>query len=246
MLTSYTIDPTKSITIRKAFSREAKRRINKSVGLLTKFLKEPNFGFLGDLSDLRTRLVMQDVNTVLNGNLTGRWQEPFIKRGYEHGIRRALQQSPRRKEFITDNFVSMVQERYKRYWDMTIDRSEQDLVLAVSEIASQFQKQILRLSKDELVRKGPKLIREIGLDVFKRKIKPLANYEIVANVADGQLDGFETLGLDKVRILVELKIGSNNPCKVCQELEGTVRTIEQARGIIPVHRNCMCGWVLVS
>jgi SPP1 gp7 family putative phage head morphogenesis protein len=34
----------------------------------------------------------------------------------------------------------------------------------------------------------------------------------------------------------------NKVCPKCRQLEGNVYTIDEARGIIPVHPNCRCAW----
>lgn len=83
--------------------------------------------------------------------------------------------------------------------------------------------------------------------IYENRAAKLADTEIVRASAEGQLDGFESLGVKQVGMLVEFKTsGLGNVCPICQSLAGTTYTIQQARGIIPVHAACACGWVVIK
>ena len=80
------------------------------------------------------------------------------------------------------------------------------------------------------------------LDLSKRQAAKLVQTEIVATYAESQLDAMEALDIGEVGAEVEFETTSGNPCPQCIDLEGQVFSIEEARGVIPVHPNCQCRW----
>ena len=78
----------------------------------------------------------------------------------------------------------------------------------------------------------------------KTRAEVIARTEVIAAHAEGQLDGFEMLGVEEVGILAEWSTaGDDRVCPLCGELEGAVMTIKEARGLIPRHPNCRCAWI---
>lgn len=76
------------------------------------------------------------------------------------------------------------------------------------------------------------------------RAKVLAQTEIIRAHAEGQLDGFEDLGVDELGIMAEFSTaGDNIVCPRCAALSGKVYTIKKARGLIPVHPRCRCTWI---
>lgn len=77
------------------------------------------------------------------------------------------------------------------------------------------------------------------------RARTIARTEIAHAQAEGQLDGFEALGLDAVDLDAELSTAFD-ACPQCEAVKAKgPYSIEQARGLIPIHPNCRCGWVLV-
>ena len=78
----------------------------------------------------------------------------------------------------------------------------------------------------------------------KTRALTIARTEIMASHAEGQLDSFVKLGVEEVGILAEWSTaGDERVCPLCNELEGVVMTIKEARGLIPRHPNCRCIWI---
>ena len=63
--------------------------------------------------------------------------------------------------------------------------------------------------------------------------------------AEGQLDALAALGLEDVEVLAEW-VTADDPCPECEELEGTVWSLEEAYGMIPRHPNCKCAFAAVD
>jgi len=81
----------------------------------------------------------------------------------------------------------------------------------------------------------------------KTRAETLARSEIIAAHAEGQLDAFEALGVEEVGVEAEISTaGDDHVCDECAALEGVVLTIEEARGLIPRHPNCILGDSIVD
>lgn len=79
-------------------------------------------------------------------------------------------------------------------------------------------------------------------DVALSRALTIARTEMIRAHAEGQLDAMEELGVDELTALVEWAAGGG-ACPLCEDLDGTVLTVDEARGLIPVHPNCRCAWV---
>lgn len=86
----------------------------------------------------------------------------------------------------------------------------------------------------------------VGISV--NRAKAIARTEIIRAHAEGQLDSFEAMGIEELGVNAEIRTaGDNKVCPICHDLAGPdddphVYTIEEARGLIPAHPMCRCGW----
>jgi SPP1 gp7 family putative phage head morphogenesis protein len=95
---------------------------------------------------------------------------------------------------------------------------------------------------------GPmKVAREMQKTVAgisRTRARMLARTEIMHAHAEGQLDSFELLGVEKLGIIAEWSTaGDDLVCERCYEMEGQTFSIDEARGLIPLHPNCRCVWI---
>lgn len=82
------------------------------------------------------------------------------------------------------------------------------------------------------------------------RARMIARTEIVNAHAEGQLDSFVLLGVEKLGILAEWSTaGDELVCPICEDYSvdenGNPKTytIAEARGLIPKHPNCRCAWI---
>jgi hypothetical protein len=99
--------------------------------------------------------------------------------------------------------------------------------------------------------------REIGIqlnklvDGYKNRGTAIARTEVVRAFNEGALDGYENMGVPAIGVMVEwttsglghTALGNPSPCKKCAPLSGLVLKIEEARGLLPRHPNCMCAFI---
>lgn len=104
------------------------------------------------------------------------------------------------------------------------------------------------------------------LHVIKRILRPrittVSNTLVTSAYNGGKLDLYELFGLEKVGFDPEyvkithdhltdakptkqqlyqiMTAGDNKVCPICEDLEGEIVTINEARRILPVHPNCRC------
>lgn len=76
----------------------------------------------------------------------------------------------------------------------------------------------------------------------KQRAMTIARTEVIYAHAEGQLDSYELLGVEEVGVMAEWSTaGDDRVCSLCAELEGATLTIDEARGLIPRHPNCVTG-----
>lgn len=118
-------------------------------------------------------------------------------------------------------------------------------------VTAQMSQEMGRVLADGIIRgDGPSTIaREMfrRVDGINRKrALVIARTEVIHAHAEGQLDGLQALGGERVTAEVEWSTaGDDRVCDQCASLEGTTYTLEEARGMIPVHPNCRCAWLPV-
>lgn len=113
-----------------------------------------------------------------------------------------------------------------------------------------------RTLTDGLVQgKGPyEIAKQIRTDIEgigKARSRILARTEMVRAKAEGQLVALEKLQVPGVQLKVEWVVsglgttrkGFPSPCPKCKQYAGRTFTIEEAKGLLPVHPACSCGWI---
>lgn len=81
----------------------------------------------------------------------------------------------------------------------------------------------------------------------QKRAMVIARTEVIHAHAEGQLDGYEKLGVEQVGAEVEWSTaGDSRVCERCSTMEGVVYKIEEARGKIPLHPNCRCAWIPIE
>lgn len=77
-----------------------------------------------------------------------------------------------------------------------------------------------------------------------RRALLIARTEVINAHAEGQLDSFQELGVEDLGVDVEWSTaGDDRVCPECEALNGQTYSIDEARGLIPLHPNCRCSWV---
>ena len=147
-----------------------------------------------------------------------------------------------RDEFLRSSFGQPVAvEKVK----LLAGRSFDDLKNVTADMSTRMS----RTLTDGLVEgKGPRqvavdLARDV--DVSEERALVIARTEIIRAHAEGQLDAFDSLGVEELGVEVEWSTaGDGRVCPECESFEGTVyESTADARGLIPAHPNCRCAFI---
>lgn len=85
------------------------------------------------------------------------------------------------------------------------------------------------------------LVAEI--DITLNRATVLARTEIIRAHAEATLNRYQDFGLKEVMGFAEFKTaGDDRVCVTCEDLDGELFPIDEARGVIPVHAQCRCTW----
>lgn len=189
------------------------------------------------------------------GGIEGQpWTAPFIESAYRKGRLRAFF-DVRKKDYPPGSpEFEAAQIEYMRAGFFPGEMTSKIALLATRSfeqlrgITAIMSQNISRVLADGLahgwdIDKMALEMRKVVRDITRKRAVMIARTEVIHAHAEGQLDGYEQLGIFEVSVLVEiLTAGDDRVCKECAELEGEVFTIEEARGIIPLHPNCRCAW----
>jgi SPP1 gp7 family putative phage head morphogenesis protein len=92
----------------------------------------------------------------------------------------------------------------------------------------------------------PKLaarVRSVFDDCTRRRSLVIARTEVIAASNEGALEGYKASGVvEKVEFYAALDDRTDEDC---MGLHGTIYSLKEAGGIIPVHPNCRCTWLPV-
>jgi SPP1 gp7 family putative phage head morphogenesis protein len=183
------------------------------------------------------------------------WTQKYIQSSYQKGVVRAYIDTHKealaessdfyqgtKAQFLSDVFtqpetVSKVQMLYTRTFDQLKGFTAQ-MAADTSRILSN------GLSNGYSPKKiARELTKQID-SLTKKRALTIARTEIVRAHAEGQLDSFEKLGVEKVGVEAEFSTaGDDLVCEICLSLEGDIVSTSAARGIIPVHPSCRCAWI---
>lgn len=101
--------------------------------------------------------------------------------------------------------------------------------------------------RDELTNKGLpqfQIDKKLATE-YKKKIKyrgeMIARTESAAAYCEGEIETYKDAGITKVEFNP-----SAGACEICEPLRGREYTLNDARGVIPVHPNCRCDWLSVE
>lgn len=190
------------------------------------------------------------------------WTLKHVGAAYDRGKTRAFL-STKRKEpagsfesvmtsFLARNARKKAARRKRRIRSPAADRAEilaQRSFTDLKGVSAEMSKKIARiLSEGVLEGQGASTIAaEMARQIRKlseTRAMTIARTEIIAAHAEGQLDQFQEIGVDSLNVDVEWSTaGDDRVCPQCEEMEGKIFTVDEARGLIPLHPNCRCAWI---
>lgn len=182
------------------------------------------------------------------------WMYKYVDSAYKKGLVRSyiedhkpeLGQKMPHYEGRKEQFLASAFSRPERVSKLQLlyTRSYEDLKGVTDTMATQLSR---TLASGMAHGQGPmEIARTMNKQIVgltKRRARVIARTETIFAHAEGQLDGMEDLGVEEVLADVEISTADDSlVCPMCKGLIGKVFTLEEARGIIPVHPSCRCSW----
>lgn len=76
------------------------------------------------------------------------------------------------------------------------------------------------------------------------RAETLARTEVINAHAESTLNSYEEAGIEGVTVDAEFTTSDDDAvCPICDDMNHDIYTIDDARGVIPVHPNCRCAWL---
>lgn len=176
------------------------------------------------------------------------WWAEYVKQGWQQGAKKAYDAWKEPSEFLRSSFNQPVSINKVR---ILASRVLSELKGLTGDMATKMSRSLV----DGLTQGWSP--RDVARDMAKQieisrpRALTIARTETVRAHAEGQLDTLEGLGMDQVGVAVEWSVSgvgitrkkNPSPCAVCAPMQGVVFTLQEARGMIPRHPNCMCSFI---
>jgi SPP1 gp7 family putative phage head morphogenesis protein len=266
-------DPTKTIVLRTRFAREMRRRfrdlkqaIRKSIieldgfNLKTNKIEPGTFkfstdagkhaGFMEWLNTAEHEGILQvRKGTPLASAASNSWMNTYIDTAYKRGVSGAASAIRAEGGTVSQRWVDAAFNRpiHADTIGLIYSRTYSELV----GITDTMDQQISRVLAEGLSNgAGP---MEIASDIIDRvegigeaRAEMLARTETIAAHAEATLNSYEEAGIEGVDMEVEFSTSDDDAvCPECDGMAGDTVSVDEARGVIPVHPNCRCAWLPV-
>jgi SPP1 gp7 family putative phage head morphogenesis protein len=183
------------------------------------------------------------------------WTYPYVETAYKRGLTRAYADTSRgvldeSGLWYADNRSQFLRQAFGR--PVAMDKVKllamrtYDQMVGVTALMSQqlSRNLVLGLASGWGAAKIAREMRKTISSLSRTRARMIARTEIIYAHAEGQLDGFQLLGVEKLGIMAEWSTaGDDRVCPDCGAYEGETFTIDEARGLIPLHPNCRCAWI---
>lgn len=256
------IDPTKTLALRSHYERELIRRFRKLQLAIKSAMREDKFGLTVNapakkVQDFMAWLREQEEKGILeitpgasiSKAANESWQNIYLRSAYQKGLAGAANRMRGQGVKVADSWVDSAFYRpihadaagliyTKAYSDLDGITRTMDTQISRTLAQGMIEGVGVRAIAKALVER----VDKIGIT----RARVLARTEIIGAHAEATLNGYEEADAEGVLIESEFSTaGDEHVCPKCDALEGTTYTIQEARGIIPVHPNCRCAWLPV-
>lgn len=263
-------DPTRTTTLRKRFEAEAYKRFRALKGRIRREIVDlDGFGLKANRerfdfprSDEKVSAFMEWLRDTQRDEIIGvqqgvpvnraskqAWTATYIESAYQRGIAQSAAEMRSQGASVDQRWVNSAFNR-----PIHADRVGLAYIRAYEElegITAAMDQQISRVLAQGIAEgRGPLgIASQINARVDKiglTRARVLARTEVINAHAEASLNSYEEAGVEGVDAKAEFSTaGDGRVCPECAGLEGSVRPLSEARGVIPVHPNCRCSWIPV-
>lgn len=186
------------------------------------------------------------------------WTAKYISSAWRQGLNRAYIQGRASKLSKSADFMAGSKAEFLRSAFNQPELASKVRLLGtrtfngMEGLTRQMKADLNRILADGIVNgRAPRKVAKDMMDridgLTRSRANTIARTEIIHAQAEGQLDGLEALGVEEVTAEVEWSdSGDELVCPKCSKMSGRTFTIDEARGMIPLHPNCRCSWIPVE
>ena len=186
------------------------------------------------------------------------WTSTYIQRAYKRGIDHAGSELRGAGADVSDRWIDAAFDRphHADAVGLAYTRMYEQLDGITSDMSHRMSSELARgLALGKSPREIEYSLRGILGDKKDKAViaraRRLARTEVIAAHAEATINAYEEAGAHGVDVEVETLLGpelhEDAPCEECQAVaDGGPYTLEEARGLIPVHPNCLPGDSLVT
>lgn len=262
--TNVRIDPTKTITLRRKYEAEATRRfktlrkeVKDAILDTPQQIKTNAFEFTRSprkvpefMKWLKRRVDFTIFDGVTDISTTNKaWQNVYIQTAYQKGIAAAAENLRSAGVEVSDRYISSAfyQPIHADRAGLLYTRAFTDLQGVTSAMSTKMGRV---LAAGILEGRGVMDIADDLVDIVDGigivRARMIARSEVIAAHAEASLNVYEEAGLKGVNLQSEFSTARDDAvCPECDKLAGKLYSVEEARGVIPVHPNCRCAWLPV-
>ena len=264
-------DPTRTTGLRNRFMGEAGRRFRKLKGRIRQVVVEDDgFGLRGPTTnagrfefkrsdekvekfmDWLQDAIQSEILTVSEGTpmrQAGRraWTRMYIETAYQKGIQQAASKMRGKGATVEETWVSQAFNRpmHADRVGLIYTRVFEELRGITEAMSQQISRELAQglaegRNPEDIARALNNRVDKVG----RTRARTLARTEVISAHAEGALNSYEEAGLEGVEVEAEFSTaGDDLVCPICESMEGDVYSMNEARGVIPVHPNCRCTWI---
>lgn len=259
-------DPTRTTTVVARYERDLVRRIRELQSAIVEYVVTNNAlqinaplgkgrspekvgKFLKWLQHQQAaKLLEVQEGTSLTSAASKSWQNIYIRSAYQKGIARSASQLKKGGVKVEKRWVDAAFFRpiHADALGLIYTRAYSNLKGITTAMDAKLSQTLTQAMADGkgLVETGKLLSEATELSI--PRARKIARTEVIGAHAEATLNSFEEAGIEGVELLSEFTTaGDNRVCYRCKALEGKKYTVDEARGIIPVHPNCRCAWLPV-
>jgi len=254
------IDPTHTTMIRRGYEQELGARLRKLRGAIVEKLinqdamgLKVNYAFTLDAAKVDTFMdwlrseqgrTLELYNGAKSSASDSHWSALYIDKAYKAGVNQAANEIRKGGATVEQRWTNDAFNRPIHADRVGILHTRN--YTGLQGITSKIDQAVSRALAEGMIKgSGPREIaRTINAQIvrYTGDAKRLARTEIINAHAESTLNSFEEAGIQGVEVVSEM-LTAIDACQQCMDLKKKgPYTLQEARGIIPVHPNCRCAW----
>lgn len=262
-------DPSNTGLIRRRFEGQMKRRLRALARAVRKYIVEDDAldllsvrknapfqyrtsadrinAFKGWLRRQQAKGLLEVQTGTSISSVSRAWSDVYIESAYQRGVAQSTGNLRAAGAKVSDQWVQTAFFRpiHADAVGLLYTRTFTDLEGVSDFMASRMSSILSQGMVDgahprQIAKEMADTINGVGL----ARARTIARSETMFAHAESTLNSYQEAGIEGVEVLSEfVTAGDNKVCPKCQDLDGEKFTIQEARGIIPVHPNCRCAWL---